>query len=261
MKINSKFLADLLKCCGLLMPVVVVTSCGKDKNKGKDDNKEQSSATESKPNVTKNHTQTTPVITSVQPEKPTQTHNEKPSSGQTPRNTTQPSTSQSVDDQKVTDLLKKAGDKHVVMNVGGNCFDLSVFFDIYSWVYGKTQNQPDFVKPEDLNIKHVNTIMSKGQMPTEASDVEKKFGINTDTTNWQDGKTYEYSFTASATGSDACKALECPLYNGLLKFLTKSNDLGFNETMFSSGKLNDSADLAQDKLNVVFGALKISQTK
>ena len=89
--------------------------------------------------------------------------------------------------------------------------------------------------------------MSKFNTTTNLlSNEEKNFGISENVRNtWkEENNIYTYNFTASSSSEEA-KKLECPCYNGLLKFWAQANNLGFSETSFKNGQLTSEASLEQ----------------
>lgn len=158
--------------------------------------------------------------------------------------TTDPSETTTIsDEKKLFDLISKENGQHAGVKIKGNCFDLNVFYDLYSWIYDKADNKTEgLVKPADLTWGNVTKIIKKSQFSNATSDDnEKKFGIKNDVSaKWkEENNIYTYNFTASSQ-TDDFKTLECPCYNGLLKFWAQANDLGFDENSFTDGKLKSS---------------------
>ena len=154
------------------------------------------------------------------------------------------------DEKKLSELIKTEDKKHVGVKIGDQCFDLNVFSDLYSWIYAKDDNTTQgLVKPGELTWFNVKKIITNSKFNTttgQLSKEEKNFGIKNDVSQkWTKENTiYTYVFTASST-QEGWKNLECPCYNGLLKFWMHDNNLGFNENSFEKGKLKDEADFKQ----------------
>lgn len=148
----------------------------------------------------------------------------------------------SEESKLLSELIKTEEKKHTGVKIGTNYFDLNVFYDLYSWIYNKAENKTGLVDPAELTWANVQTIVTKSGFAKGHNDEnEKKFGINNEVSkNWtEENKIYPYEFTASS-GTEDAKKLECPCYNGLLKFWAQANDLGFSETSFTDGKLSNS---------------------
>lgn len=178
------------------------------------------------------------------PEQP-KTEQPKPGTEQPKTSTADPSgTTTITNESKLSELISGKTGEHAGVKISDHCFDLNVFYDLYSWIYNKVDKQDGLVSPADLTWGKVKTIVSKSEFPSKIKENEKKFGINAGVSNkWTEENTiYTYEFTASST-QEGWKNLECPCYNGLLKFWMHDNNLGFNENSFTDGKLNDKAEL------------------
>lgn len=169
--------------------------------------------------------------------------------------TTDPSGTTTISDEsKLSGLIKTEDGKHVGVKIGEQYFDLNVFFDLYSWIYNMSSTKEGLVKPDELTWKNVKTIVTQSMFKKEESkpsNEEKKFGIkDTDSKDWkEEDNIYTYVFTASSKDEDY-KKLECPCYNGLLKFWAQDNDLGFSEKCFDKGQLKSSGVTLEKKEEV-----------
>lgn len=229
MKINSKFTVNLFKSCGLLMPFIVVSSCG---SKGKGNNGGKQSNTESGNKKQGN----TNVTTSNQSPKTT------PSTpaAEEPLIVAAPAEEQPNFDQKKMSEVINGGDgtQHVGIKFNEKFYDLTIFYDLYQFFYNKKDEGTDLVKPEDLTIEVVKKMINKGQFVNDVPNNERNL-VNANTDTWKENESnlFEFNF-----GNDIANNL-CTRYNGLLKFLVGANDLGFPQGAFDeiSGKLKNGA--------------------
>ena len=150
-----------------------------------------------------------------------------------------------TNESKLSELISKKNGEHAGVKIKDKYFDLNVFYDLYSWIHNKANKKDGLVKPDELTWGAVTKIITKSQFSNETSDDnEKIFGINEGVSNkWTEENTiYTYEFTASST-QEGWQRLECPCYNGLLKFWMHDNNLGFHESSFENGKLKSDAHL------------------
>ena len=169
-----------------------------------------------------------------------QTNSNQPQQSQSQPVTTNTSDAQSISDEsKLSVLVKIENGKHAGVKIEEQYFDLTVFYDLYSWIYDKAGDKlNELVEPDQLTWENVKTIIKKSMFVNVTDDNEKKFGIKKEVSkDWaKENEIYTYDFTASSKPEDA-KSLECPCYNGLLKFWAHANDLGFSGEAFQNGTL------------------------
>lgn len=169
--------------------------------------------------------------------KQTNPEQQNPGTEQPKPATASPSSTKNItnESQLLSDLIKTKDEKHAGIKVNDICFDLNVFFEIYSWFEthngGSSQN---LIRTKELKLDEAINMLKKCKKnvrKTFGSDeanqtVDVNFVKQEDCQAWKSNTVYYFS----------AGKIEIDVYNNLLYLLLNGKNLGFSGTDLSNQK-------------------------
>lgn len=147
---------------------------------------------------------------------------------------TDPSGTTTISDKsKLSEFLKKEAGKHAGIKVNDICFDLNVFFEIYSWFENhKGDSVKNLINSKDLKLGEAIKMLEKCKKKVCA-----KFGVNNTNTEevnvnfvkQKGGQEWESKTVYYFSASD----IKLEDYNNLLYLLLNGKNLGFSNINLS----------------------------
>ena len=185
--------------------------------------------------------QQTPKQTNPEQQKPgtEQQKPEQPNPGtEHPKpTTTDPSGTETItNESKLSEFLNKKAGKHAGIKVNGICFDLNVFFEIYSWFEGnKGGSSQNLISSAELKLGEAIKMLEKckktvcaefGKGTGDQKNVDVNFVKQKGGQEWESKTVYYFS------ASD----IELEDYNNLLYLLLNGKNLGFSNLDLSKNE-------------------------
>lgn len=167
---------------------------------------------------------------------PDQSNQEQPKPGtEQPKSATaEPATTTTISDESklLSTLIKTEDGKHAGIKVDDICFDLNVFFDIYSWFEThKGSSSQNLISSKELKLGETINMLKKCKKTvcenfghgTANQAVDVNFVKLEDCQDWESNTVYYFS----------AGKIELKVYNNLLYSLLNGKNLGFSDKNLS----------------------------